>query len=187
MLDPVRFETLVQELRPRLLALAFKKGVPREDSQDVVQDALTTAVDQISRGIQPQEGKTGAWLEAILSGKIADYWRKKTRGAAVLAPFEQDTCDVAVASSRTGKPDLITRLAIRQALKQLKPRHRIVLILFDIEGIEGREIAQKLGWPRPTIYRLIWEARRELAAILYSNEEFAALQRQHKKPTEEAH
>ncbi len=55
---------------------------------------------------------------------------------------------------------------VRQALKQMKPMHREVFVLFEFEGIEGEEIARILGCPPATVRRRLHYARQEFETLL---------------------
>jgi RNA polymerase sigma-70 factor (ECF subfamily) len=55
---------------------------------------------------------------------------------------------------------------VRQALDKMKPIHREVFVLFELEGVEGDEIARVLGCPAATVRRRLHYARQEFEALL---------------------
>ena len=58
------------------------------------------------------------------------------------------------------------RNLVRQALKDLPPRHREVLILRELEGMSYKEIAHITGMPTGTVMSTLSRARRRLRQVL---------------------
>ena len=58
------------------------------------------------------------------------------------------------------------RRRIDQAMAQLSPAHRTVLILHEFEGLEYKEVAKRMGCSIGTIMSRLFYARRRLAALL---------------------
>lgn len=56
--------------------------------------------------------------------------------------------------------------AITRVLSKLRPEHRSVILLREVEGMSYREIAETLGWPLGTVETRIHRARIELRAAL---------------------
>jgi RNA polymerase sigma-70 factor (ECF subfamily) len=55
---------------------------------------------------------------------------------------------------------------VERALARMKPLHRQVFVLFELEGVEGKEIARVLGCPATTVRRRLHDARLEFEALL---------------------
>ena len=47
----------------------------------------------------------------------------------------------------------------------MKPKHREVFVLFEVEGIPGEEIAERMGCPLNTVWTRLFHARKEFARI----------------------
>lgn len=62
--------------------------------------------------------------------------------------------------------DLVENLRLREALKQLPEKYRLVLLLHHLEGYDLEEIARMLGCPRTTIKSRLHQARKSLKTIL---------------------
>jgi RNA polymerase sigma-70 factor (ECF subfamily) len=60
----------------------------------------------------------------------------------------------------------MTAQRVRQALDQMKPKHKEVFVLFELEGIEGEEIARILRCPHATVRRRLHYARQEFETLL---------------------
>src|SRR2546423_716670 len=58
------------------------------------------------------------------------------------------------------------RALVLAALARLPARHREVLVLHEIDGLETREVATLLGLPMGTVYTRVRRARAAFAAVL---------------------
>ncbi len=58
----------------------------------------------------------------------------------------------------------------RQALSELDPERRAVFVMFEVEGMSGRAIADALGVPIGTVHSRLHAARAELARALGEEE-----------------
>jgi RNA polymerase sigma-70 factor, ECF subfamily len=55
---------------------------------------------------------------------------------------------------------------VRQALEQMKPMHKEVFVLFELEGVDGQAIARILDCRPATVRRRLHYARQEFATLL---------------------
>jgi RNA polymerase sigma-70 factor, ECF subfamily len=133
----------------RFVYLARRKGVPRQECQDVAQEALLAALSQMQRGLFRGESRLSTWLEHVLHGKALDYWRTQRSGAVVpleeLAGEDLDSLVQALAAPTTAS-DLV--LAVRQALQTLPPQPRAILLLNRTYGYTLEEISRMLEMTR---------------------------------------
>ena len=60
----------------------------------------------------------------------------------------------------------MTAQRVKQALDQMKPTHKEVFVLFELEGLEGEEIARILRCPHATVRRRLHYARQEFETLL---------------------
>jgi RNA polymerase sigma-70 factor (ECF subfamily) len=60
----------------------------------------------------------------------------------------------------------MTAQRVKLALDQMKPTHKEVFVLFELEGIEGEEIARILRCPHATVRRRLHYARQEFETLL---------------------
>jgi len=145
--------------RPRLLWLSQSAGVPAQDAEDIVQEALTASLSQIQRGLFRGECSLGRWLETILRGKIIDYMR--STGKVVLAADADG--DLVSYPQKVGlvatwhTQDLV--LTVREILDQMPPRQRTVLILHKMLGLTIEEVGAKLRWSPGSVGRVVSEAK----------------------------
>src|ERR1019366_3253957 len=84
--------TFDRMFRSKVEVFVRKRGIPSQDCADVVQLVLHNALRQLRRGAYRAEAGLATWLHAIISGGVADYFRR--RGGPALVSFEDlATCD----------------------------------------------------------------------------------------------
>ncbi|WP_245416383.1 RNA polymerase sigma factor [Microvirga sp. 17 mud 1-3] len=128
-----------------------------DTARDLMQQSALRALS--SRESPSDEKAALAWLFTI----IRNVWIDQTRRRAVRDLAETGPEDEAPGSFRD---DMITTLAVKQALSALCPTDRQVLMLVDLEGRTYREAAAIMGVPTGTVMSRLSRARsRMLAAI----------------------
>jgi RNA polymerase sigma-70 factor, ECF subfamily len=127
-------------------------GVPHADLGDATHDVFVVLyrrwndVDR-ERSLRP-------WLFGV-ARRVAAGMRAKRRELPV---------DVDVPAPDTG--NLAKRDLVWRALDQLDDDRRVVVVLHDLEGHTGAEIAAMLGVPVNTVHSRLRLARAELVAIV---------------------
>lgn len=181
--DEAAANRFAEKFRPRLVYLARKRRVPSSDYEDVAHDALLAAIDQIRRGLFRGESKLGTWLERILSGKIADYWRHrkmKELPSSFGEATDAEITDVASEELVYDQSDLVLSLAVQEVLSKMSVKHRRILLLNQIDGYTTKEIGKMLGWPAGTVGRILAEAKIIFRNLVLGAEEFRNERRQGK-------
>jgi RNA polymerase sigma-70 factor, ECF subfamily len=137
----------------RLKSIAWRILGNRSDAEDAVQETFL----KLYRGIDAfhAEANLGTWLCRILINACHDLERKRQRDAQ---PEPEE---------KTGpKNQLPLRVALDQALERIHPRHRMVFLLFEVEGLRHAEIAAILEVPEGTSKAWLFEAKKELKRML---------------------
>ena len=138
----------------RLKSIAYRILGNRPDAEDAVQETFL----KLYRGVEAFHGQSGigTWLCRILINACYDVARKRKR--------EADP----VAQERTAGPrnQLPLKVALDEALGRIHPRHRMVFLLFEVEGLRHAEIAAILEVPEGTSKAWLFEAKKELKRML---------------------
>lgn len=153
-----RFERLFKEYRGKVYALAIRFTGNREDALDLVQDVFLKVYTALPRnGIHCES----AWIYRITTNACVDWLRKKRRDAHPLG------VNIFPSDNENGQiKDLETHDLLRQALKNLSPVHRRVIILRWIKGLTYREIAAEMGCSIGTVMSRLHYARKNLRQYL---------------------
>ena len=148
------FERVFADHGARLKSIACQLLGNRSDAEDAVQETFL----KLYRGIDGFQGQSslGTWLCRILINACRDQQRRRQREAA---PPEAEPG----APMRTHQT---LKVALQQALQRIHPRHRMVFLLFEVEGLKHAEIAAIMEVPEGTSKAWLFEAKKELRRML---------------------
>jgi RNA polymerase sigma-70 factor (ECF subfamily) len=165
--DPAAFGDLVQRHLPRLLRVAQSMLGDRTGAEDAVQDGVA----QAWRGVGQFRGDAafGTWLHRIVVRACLHHLRDRRAPEVIegLAEAERrfldpdytvDPAEVVARASDAGK--------LRQALETLPDVYRVAVVLHDVEGLTGAEVAETTGVPLGTAKARIRRGRIALLAEL---------------------
>jgi RNA polymerase sigma-70 factor (ECF subfamily) len=157
------FERLYELYGARMKSVACNLLGNSADAEDAVQDAFL----KIFRSVEHFKGDSAlsTWIYRILVNACYDLMRKRRRRQEEANPAAEQRSPTTPA---VGAPDHPLRLALEKSLARLKPRNRTVFLLFEVEGLKHREIAEVLDIPEGTSKNLLFEAKRELHRLLAS-------------------
>lgn len=134
-------------------------------AQDVTQEAFARAWQNMARLRKP-EASLG-WVCRIARNVAADKLRGPARREILV--LDKPTQNGATSQvERLGSPEpdpeaealsAETRAQVRDAVASLKDKHRVVLLLREVDGMSYEEIATALGVPRGTVESRIHRAR----------------------------
>jgi RNA polymerase sigma-70 factor (ECF subfamily) len=174
--DEAAFAALVGRYQTRLLRFAESLVPSRAVAEEVVQDTWLGVV----RGIHGFEGRSSVktWLFRILINRARSAGAHEVRAV----PFDDDVLDGRFATSGAWSqpPEpwadavearvVADKLAgrVRDCLPRLPEAQRQVLVLRDIEGIDGDDVCDLLGLSRGNQRVLLHRARTRLRALLAS-------------------
>ena len=150
------FEQLYQTHGPRMKSMAYHIVGNRQDAEDAVQETFVKAYRAI-HGFQGHSG-VGTWLCRILINACYDLTRRRQR--------EADPEEHALADRPAPPRQLALKVALESALARLQPKHRMVFLLFEVEGMRHSEIASILEVPEGTSKAWLFEAKKELKRLL---------------------
>jgi RNA polymerase sigma-70 factor, ECF subfamily len=146
----------------RIIASLLGPGASRADAQDLTQQVFLAA----HRALPSFRGESAplTWLYGIASRVVLMHlrsWgrRRRLRQALELEPVRGPNLEEAVIHR-----DELRR--VWRALLRIAPPKRIVYVMYEIEGLSGKEIAYALDIPEATVRTRLLHARRELAKAL---------------------
>ena len=131
-----------------------------EAARDLVQEAFLRAARSI-QSVPAGESSEGAWLVRVLINICRDQWRHEAR-----VRRHQAVATPPVGSTAHPEAALIAHDTVWRALRCLPPRRRAAVVMFELEGIEMREIAKLLGVTAVTARWHVSRGRHELAKAI---------------------
>lgn len=127
--------------------------LPRQcDREDAIQETILTALQK--RDHLREDKALRAWVMRILVNICYDMLREQKR---------ERTTDVIPESENTWESPPDADLMLRDMLLSLSEEHRLLLVLFYVEGYKMREIAEILHLPMGTVQSRMHRAKQSLA------------------------
>jgi RNA polymerase sigma-70 factor (ECF subfamily) len=160
------FEQLVERHRDVVLRIAARIAGD-DEAEDVAQDTFLRAYHRLGRW--RGEGEFRTWLLRIAHNAALD--NVASRRSAPMA-LEAATEEIADAQERAPAARLEAaerRARLDRKLKGLRPPHRTVLVLRDVEGLSYGEIAEVAGMPVGSVKGRLHRARAEFVDVLRHN------------------
>lgn len=154
--DTHAFDRLVAEYHERVLNVAYRMVSRREDAEDICQEVFLKAFRALPR--LRDRSQFSSWILRITANCARDALRRRRRrrddvDIEEVGPVADD--DQTVDAERGDVSQVVQRL-----LMGLPERHRIVLILRDIEGLSYEEMAQALSCTVSSVKNRLHRARR---------------------------
>ena len=160
--DAAAFDVLVAAYMRPAFQMAYRVVGHREDAEDLVQESFLAAYQYLDSF--DVERPFGPWLNRIVLNRGANLRRARTRRQTEPETEAVSTAPSALdESARTEARELLTR-----ALATLSERQRMVVTLFDVDGLTSTEIGERLELAPGTVRWHLHEARRVLRGALSS-------------------
>lgn len=168
--DRDAFRELVERYQRRIAALALGMLRNQEDALDVVQETFTKAYQNLGRF--KGDASFYTWVYRIAYNLCIDSQRRATKQAEVPLEPEMPAEHPPVPDGapqnqpfeRASDAEIGRRM--REAIRELTPDHRAVILLREVEGLSYAEISQVLDCPKGTVMSRLHYARRQLQARL---------------------
>ena len=164
--DLSAFEVLVERHRDVVTRVAARIAGPGE-ADDVAQDAFLRAYHRLElfRG----EGSFRSWLLQIThNAALTTVARRRPEPVGAAPEGDEDGAEAPkTPAERLEERERRERLELK--LRGLRPEHRAVLVLRDVEGLTYEEIAQVTESPLGSVKGRLHRARGELIDLLRRN------------------
>src|SRR6195256_4890240 len=172
--DTQAFDQLVCRYRTRVFGMIYNMVRNEQDAWDLAQDSFVKAWKSIGRFRGQSSFYT--WIYRIVMNVTIDWLRKKqVKGAGVEFDDAIQLREVNPASRTLPKADPLpyermerteVRARIDNAITQLSPEHRAVILMKETEGMQYHEIAEALGCSIGTVMSRLFYARKKLQNLL---------------------
>lgn len=174
--DAEAFGRLVRVHQRRAVSLAYRLLGNAEDASDVAQDAFVRAFRGLDQLDDP--AKFGGWLMRVVSNLSLNYRRSRALRAA--GPLDENAAGGTTDRRREARglrvvaesPDEGDELneelhdAVTAAMNALPEKQRLALILFSVEGVPQKEVAEILECSVELVKWNVFQARKKLKELL---------------------
>ena len=164
--DQLAFEKLYRSHRDRTYGLCWRMcGGDRALAEDMMQEAFVRAWNKLH--LFKGESKFGTWLHRLTVNVVLSDRRIRVKRLQREQTFGDDIERVQV-----GDRDVFAGLRkdLEAAIAGLPERARTVLVLYDIEGYQHREIAEMTGMAVGSSKAQLHRARKLVQGILKDSE-----------------
>ena len=176
--DREAFDELVRRYEKQAYNLAYRLSGTYDDASDVVVEAFVRAF----QGLHTFRGDAnfGTWLHRVVVNTFLDM-RKRAKGKQHVVSLEEqlelngDMLPRQIEDTALGPQELVEQeereRLLQQAIAQLPPERRILIVLYHFENLSYEEIAQMLKLPVGTVKSRLNRARLALREILEPSRE----------------
>lgn len=154
------FGQLFARHQERVYGLALRLAGDPADAADILQEVFLRVYRSLATF--RQDAAFSTWLYRLTVNAARTYLGKRSKRRERELPLAPDD-DIPVVTRHT---DPLSRKHLLQALAQLPPKYREVLVLHDVEGLRHREIAEVLGVQVGTSKSQLHKARKHMRAAL---------------------
>jgi RNA polymerase sigma-70 factor, ECF subfamily len=159
--DAQAFEEMYRQQAPRIYSLACRMAGSPEDGEDLLQEIFLQAYRKMStfKG----DSALGTWLYRLALNHCLDYVRSRQAKMSKLT----ESLDAQTATEPAARRDTpIVRIDLDRALERLPDGCREAFVLHDVEGLDHKEVAERLGIAEGTSKSQVFKARLKLRGLL---------------------
>lgn len=158
--DTTAFDTLVRSYMEQAFRVAYRVVGHREDAEDLVQESFLAAYQYLDSF---EVGRPfGPWLMRIVLNRGSNLRRSRVRRST--EPETEGVSDAPSALEVSERTD--TGKILQEALATLSERQRLIVTMFDVDGLTSTEIGEMLELAPGTVRWHLHEARRHLRGVL---------------------
>ena len=171
--DIEAFADLVRQYQRRAVSVAYRLLGNAEDAGDVSQDAFLRAHRHLSQ--LQDAARFGPWLMRTVSNLALNFRRARAMRSA--QPLDDSmVASPVLRNPGTGRPVVVDggdgplpeelRDAVTEAMGQLPDKQRLALVLFSVEGMPQKEVAEILDCSVELVKWNVFQARKKLKELL---------------------
>lgn len=177
-MDRQAFEAMALEHLDAVYRLAYHLTRSPERADELVQNVYLRALkSETWKDFEERGGGMRAWLFTIAHNAFYSDLKKEGRRPTPVGEFYEESNgeltpgDAAPAWDRASFDWDQVDDVLKKAIEELKPEFREILLLWGVEGLKYREIAEILEVPIGTVMSRLHRARKLVAEALASDPE----------------
>lgn len=157
--SPAAWRGLHRRYHGTAVSVLRRLGVPPSQLEDACQDVFVDVFHYLPRFRREADFRT--WLYRICVSR-ARTARRRAKLAAMLGtllPFAGSGGNETIEGGQASRQ-------LAQALDRLSEAERLVFVLFELEGLSGKEIAEVIQRPEASVFRRLHDARLHFKSAL---------------------
>ena len=170
--DVAAFDHLVLKYRERLFSIIYNLTSNREDAADLTQESFIKAFRSMKRF--KEKASFFTWLYRIaINATLTHLKRNRLRRFFSFENINEEVSsseiiEALAVRTNSDKSALLSELQekLNEALHKLSPKHRTVVVLFEIEGLSHHEISDIMRCSVGTVRSRLHYAKQQLQAYL---------------------
>ena len=162
--DITAFEEIYRSHYRRVYNQCFRMTRSGSEAEDLTQDVFI----QLYRKLKTFRGESSftTWLHRLTVNVVLMHFRRTAVRPDQRSDQNSEQLEVANRSTGSEPTLILNRIYLDEALRQLSPGYRAVLILHDVEGYEHHQIGEILGCAVGTSKSQLHKARKKLRRLL---------------------
>ena len=162
--DVDAFERIYRRHHSRVYSVCLRMVRDRSVAEDLTQEVFI----QLYRKLHTFRGEStiGTWLHRLTVNQVLMHLRKPIVKSEQTADDETTPDQITKGTANPRRMAVIDRIALNEAIAQLAPGYRMVLLLHDVLGYEHEQIGKILGCAVGTSKSQLHKARLRVREIL---------------------
>ncbi|MBL8955764.1 MAG: sigma-70 family RNA polymerase sigma factor [Myxococcaceae bacterium] len=136
-------------------------GTPDGELDDLVQETFVVAFKKLGAFT---DGRITTWLYRIAANVVSSRHRRRRIRSALLGLFSDPEPQLTRAADKEYDARE-AQAAVAQVLERMAPKKREVFALFELDGMSGEEIAERVGCKVDTVWSRLHYARQDFERI----------------------
>ena len=166
--DVEAFANIYRRHRQQVYSLCLRMVKNVSQAEDLTQEVFV----QLFRKIHTfrNDSLFSTWLYRLTVNQVLMHFRKRMVKSERTTDDGETPLRITQGTENPNRMALIERIALNEAIAQLAPGYRMVLILHDVEGYEHAQISKMLGCAVGTSKSQLHKARLKLRSLLTAGE-----------------
>lgn len=166
--DVEAFEKIYRRHHQRVYLLCLRMVRNASQAEDLTQEVFI----QLFRKLHTfrNDSLFSTWLYRLTVNHVLMHFRKPIVKAERTTDDGETPIRITTGTENPRRMAVIDRIALNEAIAQLAPGYRMVLILHDVEGYEHAQISKMLGCAVGTSKSQLHKARLQLRRLLTGRE-----------------
>jgi len=174
--DISAFEELVSSNEKRIYNLCYRMMKNDQDAQDMAQESLIKAWKSLRKFNMKAAFST--WLYKIAVNTCLDELRRRKGNTQSIEELKEKGHTIKDEKSENFEKESDLKYVLTQAMDNLEPKEKAIIVLKDIQGYSYEEISIILDCPVGTVRSRLSRSRKKLAGVCIDMELYPNTMRQ---------